>query len=171
MRKEICTIEGRAWLLGDNVDTDQIVPGRYLTYLDYEEMAQHALEGLRREFSKQAREGDVIVAGRNFGGGSSREEAPQVLRTLGIGCIIAESVSRLFYRNSFNIGLPVIILEDATSKIAEGDVLSVELTDGTVIDQTKNKTFDADPIPQYMLELIREGGAVKRYQREMTRKR
>ncbi len=170
MAEGLTKIEGRAWLLGDDVDTDQIVPGRYLTLLGYEKMAQHALEGLRGDFAKRVEEGDVVVAGRNFGGGSSREEAPQVLHTLGVRCVVAESVSRLFYRNSFNIGLPVIILENATSKIVDGDMLSVDLIKGKIVDQTENKTFNADPIPQYMLDLINEGGAVARYRKEMGRK-
>lgn len=164
-------IEGRAWLLGDNIDTDQIVPGRYLTLLDYSKMAQHALEATRPEFPNEVEEGDIIVAGRNFGAGSSREEAPKVLHVLGVRCIIAESASRLFYRNSFNIGLPVIILENATSEIADGNMLTVDLIGGRIVNHTEDRILNAESIPSYMLELIKEGGAVQKYRNEMTRKR
>ncbi|TFF67400.1 3-isopropylmalate dehydratase [Candidatus Thorarchaeota archaeon] len=164
-------IEGRAWLVGDNIDTDQIVPGRYLTLLEYREMAQHALEVVRPDFAENVEQGDILVAGRNLGAGSSREEAPEVLHTLGIRCIIAESVARLFYRNSFNIGLPVIMLDSATTMIADGDLLSVDLVQGSILNRTKKRELHAESIPPYMLELIEAGGAVQKYRKEMTRKR
>jgi 3-isopropylmalate/(R)-2-methylmalate dehydratase small subunit len=154
-------ISGKAWLFGDNINTDQIIQGRYLTMLDYTQMAKHAFEIPRPEFASQVKRGDIIIGGRNFGGGSSREEAPQVLKTLGVGCIIAESFARIFYRNGFNIGLPLIIMPDVTSKVQDGTQLVVNLYTGIIENEDTNETIQAESLPQHMLDFLKAGGAVK----------
>jgi 3-isopropylmalate/(R)-2-methylmalate dehydratase small subunit len=158
-------ITGKAWILGNNIDTDQIIQGRYLTMLDYEEMASHALETIRPEFSKSVEEGDILVAGKNLGAGSSREEAPMVLKKLGIACIIAESFARIFYRNAFNIGLPALIVEKISSQVQDGDILSVDLANGNVDNKTSGESFTGSCIPDRMLEFLRAGGAVEWYKK------
>jgi len=169
MNSKLDRIRGRAWLLGDNVDTDQIIQGRYLTLLDYQQMAKHALEIPRPEFAASVKPGDIVVAGRNLGGGSSREEAPQVLRELGVGCIIAESFARIFYRNGFNIGLPLLIVPEATRFIAEGSILEVHLGKGEVVLVDTGKTLKGKPLPDFMMTMLRAGGAVALYKTQKQR--
>ncbi len=158
-------IAGKAWVFGDNIDTDQIIQGRYLTILDYDEMASHALETIRPEFSKNVEKGDILVAGKNFGAGSSREEAPMVLKNLGIACIISESFARIFYRNAFNIGLPALIVEGISSQVNDGDILSVDLASGNVENKTSGSIFSGSPIPKRMREYLQAGGAVEWYKK------
>lgn len=159
------SVSGRAWLFGNNVDTDQIIQGRYLTLLDYKEMARHAFEIPRPEFAKEVRKDDIVAAGRNFGSGSSREEAPQVLVQLGIGCILAESFARIFYRNAFNVGLPVMIVPSISSKISDGSVLEVNLVQGIVRDTSSEQTLQGTPIPVFMRQILEAGGAVSWFQK------
>ncbi|MCF2136769.1 MAG: 3-isopropylmalate dehydratase small subunit [Candidatus Thorarchaeota archaeon] len=159
-------IRGRAWLFDDNVDTDQIISGKHLRLLDYAEMAKHALEIPRPDFAKEVRAGDVIVAGRNFGSGSSREEAPQVLKQLGVSCVVAESFARIFYRNSFNIGLPAIVLKDATLQIRDGEDLAIDLEEGRITVIDRGAQLQIDPIPPFMMALLKAGGAVAKYKNE-----
>lgn len=162
------TITGRAWLLGDNIDTDQIISGKHLRLLDYNEMARHALEIPRPDFVENVSPGDVIVAGKNFGAGSSREEAPQVLKVLGVGSIIAESFARIFYRNAFNIGLPAIILEKATEIIQDGETVVIDLVAGILRIPGRNIEVQIQAIPEAMMALLRAGGAVARYKAQRT---
>ena len=160
MVKKLEQIKGRAWVFGNNVDTDQIIQGRYLTLLDYAEMAKHAFEIPRPEFSSAVRKNDIIVAGRNFGGGSSREEAPQILVKTGVGCVVAESCARIFYRNGFNVGLPLMTVPEVTSVVRDGMKLTVDLSEGTLrVDET-GEVLKGDALPHMMLDLLRAGGAV-----------
>ena len=160
MPRNSCSLPGRVWLFGDNVDTDQIIQGRYLTILDYSEMAKHAFEIPRPEFARNAKRGDIVVAGENFGSGSSREEAPHVLLELGVGCVVAESFSRLFYRNAFNIGLPALIVPNITTSVKDGMTLEVNLVKGTVSVVETGQVFRGQPLPPLMLDILRAGGAV-----------
>jgi 3-isopropylmalate/(R)-2-methylmalate dehydratase small subunit len=149
-------------VFGNDVNTDLIIQGRYLTILDYSEMAKYAFEIPRPEFAGQAKPGDIVVAGRNFGGGSSREEAPAVLKTLGIGCVVAESFARIFYRNGFNIGLPLMVVPGATSEIEDGAALTIDFLEGTLtIDDSK--VLSGEPFPALMRDMIDAGGAVQMY--------
>src|SRR3990170_7034286 len=130
-------VSGRAVKFGDNVDTDVIIPGRYLVLIDSKELAQHAMEGLDPAFTKKAKAGAIVVAGKNFGCGSSREQAPIALKYAGVKCVVAESFARIFYRNAINIGLPVVECKNVSSKVAEGDALTVDLKIGLVKDESK----------------------------------
>jgi len=163
-------IQGRAWVLGDNIDTDQIIQGQYLTLLDYKEMSKYTLAIPRPDFAAGMRKNDVVVAGRNFGSGSSREEAPQVLKTVGVGCVIAESFSRIFYRNGFNVGLPLMTVKNVLSIVEEGDTLSVDFTKGTVTNDKSGKVLRGEPLPPFMREILEAGGAVERYKNLLGRK-
>jgi 3-isopropylmalate/(R)-2-methylmalate dehydratase small subunit len=149
---------GKAYKYGDNVDTDVIIPARYLNIADEDELATHAMEDIDAGFAKSAKKGDVIVAGRNFGSGSSREHAPQVLKTLGISAVIAPTFARIFYRNAFNIGLPIMESEEAAKKIEAGDKIKVDLASGKIENLTKKETYKAEPLPEFMRELIESGG-------------
>ncbi|MHA2355516.1 MAG: LeuD/DmdB family oxidoreductase small subunit [Candidatus Thorarchaeota archaeon] len=155
-------IQGRAWVLGDNVDTDQIIQGRYLTLLSYEEMAQHALKIPRPDFASGVKKNDIVVAGRNFGSGSSREEAPSVLKELGVGCVVAESFSRIFYRNGFNVGLPLMLVKDVSSNVQDGNSLTIDFTQGTLTNNDTGKMLQGEPLPPLIREILEAGGAVSR---------
>ncbi len=160
MAKKPKRIKGRAWVFGNNVDTDQIIQGRYLTLLDYTEMAKHAFEIPRPEFASAVRKNDIIIAGKNFGGGSTREEAPQILVKSGVGVVVAESFARLFYRNGFNVGLPLMTVLKVTSVVRDGMKITVDLNEGTLrVDET-GEILNGDALPQMMLDLLRAGGAV-----------
>jgi 3-isopropylmalate/(R)-2-methylmalate dehydratase small subunit len=158
-------IQGRAWVLGDNVDTDQIIQGRYLTLLSYEEMAQHTLKIVKPDFASGVKKNDIVVAGRNFGSGSSREEAPSVLKELGVGCIVAESFSRIFYRNGFNVGLPLMLVKDISSKVQDGNKLTIDFIEGTLTINDSGKVLQGEPLPPFMREILEAGGAVSRYKK------
>ncbi|MHA1925383.1 MAG: LeuD/DmdB family oxidoreductase small subunit [Candidatus Thorarchaeota archaeon] len=163
-------IQGRAWVLGDNIDTDQIIQGRYLTLLSYKEMAKHALKIPIPDFASGVKKNDVIVAGRNFGSGSSREEAPRVLKELGVGCIVAESFSRIFYRNGFNVGVPLMMVKDVSSIVTDGDTVTIDFTEGTVTINDSGNELQGEPLPPFMRELLEAGGAVSRYKKLEGRK-
>jgi 3-isopropylmalate/(R)-2-methylmalate dehydratase small subunit len=163
MVRDLCELVGNTWLFGDDIDTDQIISGRYLRILDYSEMAMHAFEVIRPEFAKKVKQDDIIIAGRNFGSGSSREEAPMVLVELGIGCVIAESFARIFYRNAFNVGLPVMIVPEVKMKVNEGQKIKVNLQAGTIKNLESGETLKGEAIPELMLDFIRMGGAISRY--------
>jgi 3-isopropylmalate/(R)-2-methylmalate dehydratase small subunit len=158
-------IQGRAWVLGDNIDTDQIIQGRHLTLLSYEEMAKHALKIPRPDFAAGVKKNDVIVAGRNFGSGSSREEAPRVLKELGVGCIVAESFARIFYRNGFNVGLPLMIVQGVSSNVEDGNILTIDFAEGTLTNSDSGKELKGEPLPPFMREILESGGAVSRYKK------
>ena len=149
-------------MFGDDINTDLIIQGRYLTMLGYSEMAKHTFEIPRPEFAKEAKPDDVVVAGKNFGGGSSREEAPAMLMTLGIGCVVAESFARIFYRNGFNIGLPLMVVPGIASEVADGEVVTIDFTEGKItID--KSGVLYGEPFPALMQEMLEAGGAVQMY--------
>ena len=153
-------VTGIAVRLGDDVDTDVILPGKYLTLTDYHELAKHALEGLDPSFSEKARQGVIVIAGENFGCGSSREHAPIALKYAGVRCVLAKSFARIFYRNAINIGLPVLEAPNACTQIREGDIVTVDLKKGIVTDESLNQRFTADALPDFLLKLITDGGLV-----------
>ena len=152
---------GKAWVFGDNVDTDQITPGKYLTMITAEELGKVVLEGSRPEFAKQVQKGDVLVAGRNFGCGSSREHAPLAIKGAGVPVVLAESFARIFYRNAINVGLPILEVADVHSKVTEGDEIEVDLTTGKIVNKTKNETYEAVPLSEQAMGILRAGGLVQ----------
>ncbi len=151
-------IKGRVWKLGDNIDTDVIIPGKYLRTLDHSIWVEHLLEGLDPGFSKKIKEGDLIVAGENFGCGSSREQAPIAIKDAGIKCVIADSFARIFFRNSINIGLPVIECKGITKIVEEGDVIEADIEKGIV--KTGKNELKAERLPEFMLDILRSGGLI-----------
>lgn len=151
---------GKAYKYGDNVDTDVIIPARYLNIADPEELATHAMEDIDRDFAATVKKGDIIVAGKNFGSGSSREHAPLVLKTCGIKAVIAPTFARIFYRNAFNIGLPILESEEAARCIETGDEIAVDFKSGCIRNKTKKETYQAEPFPEFMSKLIDAGGLV-----------
>jgi 3-isopropylmalate/(R)-2-methylmalate dehydratase small subunit len=153
-------IEGKVWRFGDHVDTDLIIPARYLNVWDGKELAVHCFADLSPDFSSRVKEGDVLVAGKNFGCGSSREHAPLAIREAGIRVIIAESFARIFYRNAFNIGLPLLEAPEAARSLGEGDRVVVDPASGEIVRELDNAVFRAEPIPLFMRELVEAGGLV-----------
>ena len=149
----------RIWKFGDNVDTDQIIPAEYLTTGDAKKLAAHAFVKVRPEFAKEVQDGDVIVAAENFGCGSSREHAPRALIGAGVRCVIAKSFARIFFRNSINIGLP-LIEADVYDKIDEGDQIEIRFDDGIVKNLTKGEEYPFNPLPEFMQELLERGGLI-----------
>ncbi len=145
---------------GDNVDTDVIIPARYLNSFDAKELASHAMVDIDPTFTKRVKPGDIMVARKNFGCGSSREHAPLALKTAGISCIIADSFARIFYRNAINIGLSILECPEAAEAINEGDEVKVDFESGIITDVTTNQTFQAVPFPPFMQELIAQGDLV-----------
>ena len=150
--------KGTVFKYGDNVDTDVIIPARYLTTTEAAELARHCLEDLDAAFASRVRAGDILVAGKNFGCGSSREHAPIAIKGAGVSCVIAESFARIFYRNALNIGLPILECPEAAAGIGAGDVVSVDFGAGLITDETAGRTFRAEPFPPFMRELIAAGG-------------
>jgi 3-isopropylmalate/(R)-2-methylmalate dehydratase small subunit len=153
-------INGRVFKYGDNVDTDVIIPARYLNISDRVELATHCMEDIDEEFVKQVNPGDLIVAGNNFGCGSSREHAPMVIKLSGIKCIIAENFARIFYRNAVNIGLPILECPNAARDIENGDKIEVDLKSGRITNVTKGCTYQAESFPEFMQEIIKAEGLV-----------
>jgi len=151
-------------VFGDNVDTDQIISGKYLTLRDPDEMAKHVFEAARPEFPSGVRKGDVIVAGKNFGSGSSREEAPVVIKRVGISIVIARSFARLFFRNAINIGLPVLECKNY-ARIVEGDIVEADLEARILKNMTRADTFPASKMPKFLLNMLETGGALEAYRR------
>ncbi|MFW5790530.1 MAG: 3-isopropylmalate dehydratase small subunit [Bacillota bacterium] len=160
-------LEGEVWKYGDDVDTDVIIPARYLNTSDPEELAKHCLEDLDSEFTDKMNSGDIIVAGDNFGCGSSREHAPLAIKAAGVSCIIANSFARIFYRNSINIGLPILESEEAVSSISEGDKISVDLDQGLIKNLSSGEEYRAKPFPEFMQELITSGGLINYLQEKV----
>ena len=150
--------KGKAFRYPDNVDTDVIIPARYLNTSDARELALHCMEDIDREFVKRVQPGDVIVAGWNFGCGSSREHAPLVIKTCGTGCVIAKSFARIFYRNAINIGLPILECEQAAQEIEAGHEVTVDFDTGVITDVTTGKSYQAQPFPPFIQNIIRSGG-------------
>ena len=151
---------GKAFTFGDDVNTDVILPGKYLNVTDPLELASHCMESADPQFAREARPGDVLVARRNFGCGSSREHAPLSIKHLGISCVIASTFARIFYRNALNIGLPILECEEAAKTIRPGDTVRVDFATGTITDETLGRTFQAEPFPPFMQKLIACGGLV-----------
>ena len=150
--------KGTVFRYGDNIDTDVIIPARYLNTSDARELALHCMEDIDREFVKRVQPGDVIVAGWNFGCGSSREHAPLVIKTCGTGCVIAKSFARIFYRNAINIGLPILECEQAAQEIEAGHEVTVDFDTGIITDVTTGKSYQAQPFPPFIQNIIRSGG-------------
>jgi 3-isopropylmalate/(R)-2-methylmalate dehydratase small subunit len=153
-------LRGKVWKFGDHVDTDVIIPARYLNVSDVETLAKYCFMDARPGFKDKVRPGDVIVAGKNFGCGSSREHAPLAIKGAGIACVIAESFARIFYRNSFNIGLPLLESSEASVRLKEGDVVQVDLETGEIKGEQEGRVYKTRPIPPFMQELINSGGLV-----------
>ena len=159
-------VKGKAWLFGDNVNTDIIIPFRFKSRTnDPYEMAKYAMYGYDPDFHKKISKDDIIVAGRNFGGGSSREQAPIALKYAGISVIIAESFARIFYRNSFTIGLPALEIREMKGKVNQGDELSVNIANFTVYNLRTRETFQAQVVPKFMRQMLMEGGLVEYYKK------
>jgi 3-isopropylmalate/(R)-2-methylmalate dehydratase small subunit len=150
--------KGTVFRYGENVDTDVIIPARYLNTSDPKELASHCMEDLDKTFVKRVKSGDIIVADKNFGCGSSREHAPIAIKESGVSCVIAKTFARIFYRNSLNIGLPILECPDAVDGIRDGDVVDVDFSTGTIIDETTGKRYAAEPFPPFMQDLIAAGG-------------
>lgn len=152
--------EGRAWKFGDHLDTDVIIPARYLTTSDPKELGRHCLEDADPDFAGKIRKGDILVAGKNFGSGSSREHAPLAIRGAGISCVVAESFARIFYRNAFNMGLLIFECPEAAQRIQTGDHLRIDSIKGIIEDLTRRKTFQVEPLPPFMQQLLDDGGLI-----------
>ena len=153
-------LQGKVWKFGDDIDTDLIIPARYLNVSDGSELAKHCFIDIRPDFAKDVSSGDILVAGRNFGCGSSREHAPLAIRESGVSVIIAKSFARIFYRNAFNIGLPLLESEEAAEAILEGEQIAVNLASGECRSVDSGKIYTARPIPDFMRQLIKAGGLV-----------
>jgi 3-isopropylmalate/(R)-2-methylmalate dehydratase small subunit len=152
---------GKVYKYGDNVDTDVIIPARYLVTSDPAELAKHCMEDIDGDFAAKARPGDIIVAGKNFGCGSSREHAPIAIKGAGVACVIAPTFARIFYRNSFNTGLPILESDEAAEKIEAGDEVEVDFTTGVIRNITKGESYKAEPFPPFIFKLIESGGLVE----------
>ena len=151
---------GTVFQYGDNVDTDVIIPARYLATSDPKELAAHCMEDIDRDFVNRVKEGDLIVAHKNFGCGSSREHAPIAIKASGVSCVIAETFARIFYRNAINIGLPIIECEDAAREIKAGDTVSVDFDSGVITDETTGKTYQGQAFPPFMQKIIDAEGLI-----------
>ena len=158
--------KGHVFKYGDNVDTDVIIPARYLNSSDPKELAAHCMEDIDTSFVQRVQPGDLIVANKNFGCGSSREHAPIAIKAAGVSCVIAETFARIFYRNAINIGLPILECPEAAQDIAEGDEVEVDFDSGIITNKTRGKTYQGQAFPSFMQEIIRSGGLVQYINRE-----
>lgn len=149
---------GKVWKFGSDIDTDAIIPARYLNTADELELAKHCMEDADPDFIKKISKGDIILAEENFGCGSSREHAPIAIKYAGISCVVAKSFARIFFRNAFNMGLPIFECPEAVDSTEEGDVLEIDAINGQIFNKTKNLSFNASPIPDFMQNLINSGG-------------
>lgn len=149
---------GNAIKYGDNIDTDVIIPARYLNTSDPKELASHCMEDIDKEFSKRVQPGDVMIGGKNFGCGSSREHAPIAIKESGISCVIAATFARIFYRNAINIGLPIVECPEASEKIQPGDKVSVDFDTGVITNLTRNERYQGEPFPPFIQGIIAAGG-------------
>ena len=155
---------------GNNVDTDVILPGKYLILMDPKDLAKHALEGLDPAFPEKAKNGVIVVGGKNFGSGSSREQAPLALKYSGVKCVVAESFARIFFRNAINIGLPVVECKGISKAVENGDDLAVDLDKGEVRNTTKGKTLQATKLPAFILEILSDEGLIENLQKRLKKK-
>lgn len=153
-------LEGKVWRYGDNVDTDVIIPARYLNIAEPAELAKHTMEDIDSSFAANVKAGDILVAGKNFGCGSSREHAPLVIKVSGITCIVADSFARIFYRNAINIGLPILELGEAVERIKQGDILAIDLGAGVLTNKTTGEEFKVQPLPGFIQEIAQAGGLI-----------
>jgi len=163
-------LTGKVHKYGANVDTDAIVPARYLNISDPAGLAKHCMEGIDTQFVQGVRSGDIVVAETNFGCGSSREHAPLAIKASGISCVIARSFARIFFRNAINIGLPILECDEAVEGTQPGDILEVELETGAIKSVTRGRVFQAKPYPEFMLELIAAGGLIEHTRRRLKAK-
>jgi len=163
-------VKGKAIKFGRNVDTDVILPGRWMSIIDPQELAKHALEGLDPGFPKKAAAGVIVVGERNFGCGSSREQAPLALKYAGVRCVLAESFARIFYRNSINVGLPIIECKGIAASVNDGDEMTVDLETGKIQNLTRKKTLQGTKLPPFILEIISDGGLVENLRKRMKQK-
>ena len=160
-------LQGKVYKYGANVNTDAIIPARYLNISDPVELAKHCLEDIDADFVKKVKPGDIIVATTNFGSGSSREHAPLAIKASGVSCVIAQSFARIFFRNAINIGLPILECAAAVGKAELGDIMEVELATGEISNITKSLNFKAEPYPDFMLELMSAGGLIEYTKRKL----
>ncbi len=159
--------KGRAHKFGRDVDTDVIIPARYLNTTDAQELAAHCMEDIDPGFVKRVQPGDIIVAGENFGCGSSREQAPVAIKGAGVACVVAASFARIFYRNAINIGLPILVCAGVAAETGNGDVIEVNLDEGLVRNETRDKSYQADRFPEFMQELVAAGGLMNHVKQRM----
>lgn len=157
--------QGTVHKYGDNVDTDVIIPARYLNTANHKELAAHCMEDIDIDFVKNVKAGDIIVANYNFGCGSSREHAPIAIKESGISCVIAKTFARIFYRNAINIGLPILECEEASDKIDAGDEVAIDFDTGVITNLTKNETYQAQPFPAFIKQIIQDGGLIASIQK------
>jgi 3-isopropylmalate/(R)-2-methylmalate dehydratase small subunit len=160
-------IKGKAWKFGDDIDTDAIIPARYLISTDPQFLAAHCMEDADPAFPGKVQAGDIIVGGKNFGCGSSREHAPVAIKGAGVSCVVAHSFARIFYRNAFNMGLPILESPEAAAAIATGDEVEIDLDMGVIINHTRRRSYTAQPVPPFMQELLQAGGLMN-YVRNQT---
>ena len=163
-------VKGTAIKFGDNIDTDVILPGKYLVLTDPKELAKHAMAGLDTAFPEKAKKGVVVVGGKNFGCGSSREQAPLALKYAGVQCVLAESFARIFFRNAINIGLPAIEAKGVAAAVEEGDVLEVDFEAGKVQNISKKKNLQANKLPPFIVEILSDGGLIENLRKRMKKK-
>ncbi len=163
-------VSGPVVKFGNNVDTDVILPGKYLVLMSPMDLAKHALEGLDAAFPEKAKKGVIVVAGKNFGCGSSREQAPLALKYSGVKCVVAESFARIFFRNAINIGLPVVECAGVSSAVGDGDELTVDFDRGEVRNVSKGKTLKGTKLPAFILEILADGGLIENLQKRMKKK-
>ncbi|PUU90703.1 MAG: 3-isopropylmalate dehydratase small subunit [Halanaerobium sp.] len=161
-------LKGKVFKYGDNVDTDVIIPARYLNSSDPENLAAHCMEDIDADFADEVSEGDIIVGGKNFGSGSSREHAPLAIKYAGVSCVVAESFARIFYRNSINIGLPILESPEAVQAAEAGDELEVDIDKGEVKNLRTGETYQAAPFPPFMQEIIKDGGLIEHVKKELV---
>ena len=157
-------LTGKVWVLGDDIDTDIIIPTEYLALKTIDDMKQYGFSPLRPELAGQIQKGDIIVAGKNFGCGSSREQAPEIIKALGIQCVIAKSFARIFYRNAINIGLPVIVCKELPDEVKTGDTMELRMSDGTA--EANGKTYSCTKLPEYMQNILNQGGLIASLNKE-----
>ncbi len=160
-------IKGKSIKFGDNINTDVIIPGKYLELIDPRELAKHAMEGIDPEFTTKVKDGAILVGGKNFGCGSSREQAPIALKYAGVECVIAEYFARIFYRNCINIGLPAVECEEISKNTNEGDTLSIDLKKGVVRNESKGVNLETTPIPEFLMSILQDGGLIEHLRKEL----
>ncbi len=163
-------VKGKAVKFGKNIDTDVILPGKWLSLIDPKELAKHAMEGLDPSFPEKAETGIIIIGGKNFGCGSSREQAPIALKYAGVHCVLAESFARIFYRNSINIGLPVIEVKGISEAVNEGDDVSVDLETGKIQNLTKKEMLQGTKLPPFIMEILSDGGLIENLRKRLNKK-